>query len=90
MLNPANWTWSSVDPSVTDAGSAVMYQPGKILRAGSSGFPGTAAQTSTAAAYTLDMTAACPHVQPGRVDAQRAGVPEPDGAARRQRARDGW
>ena len=42
VLNPANWTWSTVDPSVTDAGSAVMYQPGKILRAGSSGFPGTA------------------------------------------------
>ena len=45
------------------SGSAVMYQPGKILRAGSSGFPGTASQTSSANAYVLDMTAANPHVQ---------------------------
>jgi hypothetical protein len=62
VLNTGSWTWSTVDPGVTDAGSAVMYQPGKILRAGSSGFPGTASQTSSANAYVLDMTAANPHV----------------------------
>ena len=56
ILNPSSWTWSTVDGRVTDAGSATMYRPGKILRAGSSGFPGTAAQVSSAAAYTLDMT----------------------------------
>jgi galactose oxidase-like protein len=62
LNNPlsGNPTWSTVDARVIDAGSAVMYQPGKILRAGSSGPPGTAAQTATAAAYTLDMTAASP------------------------------
>jgi hypothetical protein len=40
-----------------------MYLPGKILRAGSSGFPGTASQTSSANAYVLDMTAASPHLR---------------------------
>ena len=88
ILNPANWTWSTVDASVTDAGSAVMYQPGKILRAGSSGFPGTASQTSSANAYVLDMTAREPAPASGRVDDEPAGVPAADDAARRQRARD--
>jgi hypothetical protein len=63
VLNPANWTWSTVDPTVNDAGSAVMYQPGKILRAGSSGGPGTTSATSSAAASVLDMTAASPKLQ---------------------------
>src|SRR6516162_6832961 len=63
LANPQGWTWSTVDSSVTDAGSAAMYLPGKILRAGSSGFPGTAPQTSSANAYVLDMTAANPHLR---------------------------
>ena len=49
---------------MTDAGSATMYRPGKILRAGSSGFPGTAGQVSSAAAFTLDMTSPSPSLQP--------------------------
>ena len=63
ILNPANWTWSTVDPTVTDAGSAVMYLPGRILRTGTSGFPGTAAQTSSAAAYALDMNSPNPRLR---------------------------
>src|SRR6266699_89132 len=39
-----------------------MYQPGKILRTGSSGFAGPASLKSNANAYALDMTAANPHV----------------------------
>jgi hypothetical protein len=35
-LNVGAQTWSVVDPTVLDAGSAVMYAPGKIMKAGSS------------------------------------------------------
>ncbi len=60
VLNPATQTWSTVDGRILDAGSAVMYRPGKILRAGTSGGPGTTQPPASAAAYVLDMNAAAP------------------------------
>ena len=36
MLDVATQTWSVVDPSILEAGSAVMYAPGKIMKSGSS------------------------------------------------------
>jgi hypothetical protein len=73
VLNPASQTWSTVDSRVIPAGSATMYRPGKILRAGTPGGPGTAAQTASAAAYTLDMTSASPSlVQTGSMANPRA------------------
>lgn len=36
VLNVATQTWSVVDPTVLDAGSAVQYLPGKIMKTGSS------------------------------------------------------
>jgi hypothetical protein len=50
-----------------------MYRPGKILRTGTPGGPGTAAQTASSAAYTLDMTSASPSlVQTGSMAFPRA------------------
>ena len=60
VLNPATQTWSTVDSRVIDAGSSVMYRPGRILRAGSSGGPGGATPPASSAAYVLDMNAPSP------------------------------
>jgi Galactose oxidase-like, Early set domain/Glyoxal oxidase N-terminus len=63
-LNLATQTWSTVDGRAIAAGSATMYRPGKILRTGTPGGPGTASQTASTAAYTLDMTSASPSLLP--------------------------
>ncbi len=63
-LNVATQTWAVVDSRVLDAGSAVMYLPGKIMKAGSSYIAGD--QTvekgipSKATTYVLDMTQSSP------------------------------
>ncbi len=56
-LDLGTQTWTTLDYRQIPAGSATMYRPGKILRAGTPGGPGVAAQTASAAAYTLDTTA---------------------------------
>ncbi len=59
VLDLSTQSWSTVDVRVLDGGSAVMYSPGKILKAGSasdSGFSGASART----AYTLDMLQGSP------------------------------
>ena len=35
IIDPATWTWSTIGPSPFDGMSAVMYRPGKIMKAGS-------------------------------------------------------
>ena len=55
-LNVTNQTWTTVDSRLIPAGSATMYRPGKILRTGTPGGPGAAANVASAATYTLDMT----------------------------------
>jgi len=35
-LDVASQTWTTVDPTILDAGSAVQYRPGKVMKAGSS------------------------------------------------------
>ena len=44
VLNLGTQTWSTVDSRAIPAGSATMYRPGKILRAGVAGGPGTTGQ----------------------------------------------
>src|SRR5262249_44253136 len=59
VLNVATQTWSVVDPSVLDAGSALMSRPGKVLKSGSSYYEDTTAHDNDPAArtaYVLDMT----------------------------------
>jgi chitodextrinase len=53
-------TWTMVDASTPDGGSAVMYRPGKILKTGTSNNPNTAIRPSAATAYLLDMTQGSP------------------------------
>jgi hypothetical protein len=73
VLDMNSQTWSTVDSRAIPAGSATMYRPGKILRTGTPGGPGTAAQTASTAAYTLDMTSPSPSlVQTGSMAFPRA------------------
>ncbi|MBI3466478.1 MAG: DUF1929 domain-containing protein, partial [Planctomycetes bacterium] len=56
--------WSVVDPTVLDAGSGVMYLPGKIMKAGGSYVPGGQGPwigvPTDATTYVLDMTQGSP------------------------------
>jgi hypothetical protein len=64
QFNVATQTYSVVDPTVLDAGSAVMYQPGKIMKTGSSYLsapPDNGGSTPSAATtYVIDMNQANP------------------------------
>jgi hypothetical protein len=53
-------TWTTIDPNVLDAGSAVMYLPGKILKTGSSANSNPPYKASASTAYVLDMTQGSP------------------------------
>jgi hypothetical protein len=60
VLDLSSKTWSVVDPTAIDAGSAVMYEPGKIMKAGkwaNSDPPFVPAHANT---YMLDMTQPAP------------------------------
>src|SRR5262245_17096946 len=63
VLNPSTLQWTVVDNRLIDGGSAVMYQPGRFMKAGTaadSGNSGVAAPT----AFVLDMTQPSPAWQP--------------------------
>jgi hypothetical protein len=53
-------TWTTIDASTPDGGSAVMYRPGKFLKTGTSVAPDLAIRPSAATAYMLDMTQGAP------------------------------
>src|ERR1044071_4117301 len=59
-LNIQTQTWTMVDESTPDGGSAVMYRPGKILKTGTSTDPSAAIRASASTAYVLDMTQESP------------------------------
>jgi hypothetical protein len=63
VLNLSAQTWTAVGSSALDGGTAVMYQPGKILKAGTSVNPDTAVRQSFATTYVLDMTQPSPSWQ---------------------------
>jgi Domain of unknown function (DUF1929)/Bacterial Ig domain/Glyoxal oxidase N-terminus/Fibronectin type III domain len=60
VLNLSTQTWTAVGSGALDGGTAVMYQPGKILKAGTSVDPDTAVRQSFATTYVLDMTQPSP------------------------------
>ncbi|HEY7118821.1 MAG TPA: Ig-like domain-containing protein [Tepidisphaeraceae bacterium] len=64
VLDLTTQTWTTLDPTVLDAGSAVMYLPGKIMKAGSSYLSPPADNggniPSAATTYVLDMTQGTP------------------------------
>lgn len=55
--------WTTVQSTLVDGGSSVMYLPDKIMKAGSAADSGSSGPAA-AAAYTLDMTAASPQWTP--------------------------
>src|SRR5262249_21059982 len=67
VLDLATQQWSVVDPTVLDGGSAVMYAPGKIMKAGSSYLsapPDNGGNAPSAATtYVLNMTQGSPSWQ---------------------------
>lgn len=60
VLDLQTQTWSTVDSRVIDAGSATMYQPGKILKAGTASDGNSAVRPSSPNSYVLDMLGATP------------------------------
>ena len=63
-LNVATQTWTTVDPTVLDAGSAVQYLPGMIMKAGSSYLSAPpdngGSAPSSATTYVINMNQANP------------------------------
>jgi hypothetical protein len=59
-LNVNTQTWTTIDSNVIDAGSAVMYLPGKILKSGTSANSAPPFKNSVADAYVIDMTQSSP------------------------------
>jgi len=59
-LNLSTQAWTTIDPTVLDGGSALMYLPGKILKTGTSANSDSPYKNSAATAYILDMTAGSP------------------------------
>jgi len=53
-------SWTVVDPTMLDAGSAVMYIPGKVLKSGTSATSDPPFKSSVRNAYVLDMTQSSP------------------------------
>jgi hypothetical protein len=59
-LGIAQQTWTVVDPVARDAGSSVMYWPGKILKTGMGRNPDYPPVPSVANAWVMDATAPAP------------------------------
>jgi hypothetical protein len=61
VLDVAAQTWTTVDPTPLDGGSAVMYEPGKVMKVGGSWDDGVGNPATTT--YVLDMTQLTPSWQ---------------------------
>ncbi len=59
ILDLTTQTWSVVDPNIVDGGSAAMYLPGKIMKAGSAADSQNAGSSANTT-YVLDTTQAHP------------------------------
>jgi hypothetical protein len=60
VLDMSSKTWTPIGTTALDGGTAVMYQPGKILKTGTSVDPDTAVRNSVSTAYALDMNQPSP------------------------------
>jgi hypothetical protein len=63
VLDLNTQSWTTVDSRIIDGHSSAMYQPGKIIKAGTA-TADNPAKLSAATAYTLDMTQPAPAWQP--------------------------
>jgi len=60
VLDLSTQTWSIVDPTPVDGGSAAMYRLGKVMKCGTSTDPDMPVFASAATTYVLDMTKPSP------------------------------
>ncbi|MCI0347851.1 MAG: Ig-like domain-containing protein, partial [Acidobacteriales bacterium] len=63
VLNLATQTWTTVDPNNPEGHSAVMFEPGKIMKSGVTPDVGVSTAPSISTTYTLDMTQPSPKWQ---------------------------
>jgi hypothetical protein len=59
-LDLSTQSWTTIDSRVLDAGSSVMYAPGKFMKSGNGRDPDLPGAPSAATTYVLDMTAPNP------------------------------
>src|SRR5262249_43571713 len=64
VLNLGTLAWSTVDARVIDAGSATMFRPGRVLKAGTASDGNTPVRPSSPNAYVIDMSLPAPSWQP--------------------------
>jgi galactose oxidase-like protein/Big-like domain-containing protein/IPT/TIG domain-containing protein/3-keto-disaccharide hydrolase/Kelch motif protein len=55
--------WTMVDPDVVDGHSAVMYQPGKVMKSGTASTPNISNMPAQPVTFVLDMTQTAPKWQ---------------------------
>jgi hypothetical protein len=60
VLDLNQMQWSVVDSNVVDGHSAVMYQPGKIMKSGTGSVPGMGNVPAQPVTFVLDMTQSSP------------------------------
>src|SRR5439155_1240497 len=60
IFDPSTQTWSTVDPTILDGGSAAMYVPGKIIKSGLGRDADLSPANSVATTYVIDMTQPSP------------------------------
>jgi Concanavalin A-like lectin/glucanases superfamily/Domain of unknown function (DUF1929)/Bacterial Ig domain/IPT/TIG domain/Kelch motif len=63
VLDLNTQTWTTVDPTPRDGHSAVMYEPGKIMKSGTSADVNDSNAPSESTTFTLDMTQPTPKWQ---------------------------
>jgi hypothetical protein len=59
-LDVTTGSWSEIDPVIVDGGSSAMYQPGKVVKSGTSANSDPPFVDAEPTTYVLDMTAATP------------------------------
>jgi hypothetical protein len=64
VLDVATQTWTVATPVVTDGGSAAMYEPGKVIKSGTSTNPDNPSVAAKANTYMLDVTKPAPVWEP--------------------------
>jgi len=60
VLNINTQTWTVVDPNPRDGHTAVMYEPGKIMKSGSAADVNVSTAPAASTTFTLDMTQPSP------------------------------
>jgi len=60
VLDVATQTWTVADPVAVDGGSAAMYQPGKVIKSGTSTNPDNPSVAASENTYVIDVTQPSP------------------------------